>query len=54
MGGDNQRIGNIRDDLSGERLGEAKTHSNGQAGNRETSECGGQADQTVSTFRKRE
>ena len=52
MGGDNRRTGNIRDDLSGERLREAKTHSNGQTGNRETAECGGQANQTVSAFRK--
>ena len=52
MGGDNRRTGNIRDDLSGEQLGEAKTHSNGQAGNRETAECDGQVNQTVGAFRK--
>jgi hypothetical protein len=50
MGGDNRRTGNIRDDLSGERLGEAKAHSNGLAGNRETAECGGKPIKQLALF----
>lgn len=52
MGGGVKRPGNIRNDVSGEWSGQTKTHSDGQAGNRETSASCRQTSKANGTIRE--
>ena len=54
MGGGVKRPGNIRNDVSGEWPGQTKTHSDGQAGNRETSASCRQTSKANGTIRESE